>query len=91
MDEMRVGIRELKSRLSEYMRRVKSGQTIVVTRHGKPIGEIVPVKTSLEERLHAMVTAGLAEWNGQELVPYKPVAVNRGEGQVSDLVVEDRR
>ena len=46
MDEMRVGIRELKSKLSEYMRRVKSGQTIVVTKHGKPIGQIVPVKAS---------------------------------------------
>jgi len=91
MDEMRVGIRELKSKLSEYMRRVKSGQTIVVTKHGKPIGQIVPVKALLEERLHAMVTAGLAEWDGEELVPYKPVVINRGKRQVSDLVVEDRR
>jgi len=91
MDEMRVGIRELKSKLSEYMRRVKSGQTIVVTEHGKPIGQIVPVKASLEERLNGMVAAGLAEWDGQKLKPYKSVAINRGERQVSDLVVEDRR
>ena len=91
MDEMRVGTRELKSKLSEYMRRVKSGQTIVVTEHGKPIGQIVPVKASLEERMQAMVAAGLAEWNGQKLEPYKPVAINRAEGQVSDLVVEDRQ
>ena len=48
MDEMRVGIRELKSKLSEYMRRVKSGQTIVVTKHGKPIGQIVPINTSMK-------------------------------------------
>ena len=91
MNEMRVGTRELKSKLSEYMRRVKSGQTIVVTEHGKPIGQIVPVKASLEERMQAMVTAGLAEWNGQKLTSYKPVAINRGEGQVSDMVVEDRQ
>jgi prevent-host-death family protein len=91
MNEMRVGTRELKSKLSEYMRRVKSGQTIVVTEHGKPIGQIVPVKASVEERLHAMVAAGLAEWDGQKLKPYKPVAINRGDRQVSDLVVEDRQ
>jgi prevent-host-death family protein len=90
MNEMRVGIRELKSNWSEYMHRVKSGQTIVVTEHGKPIGLIVPVKASLEERLYAMVAAGLAEWDGQKLKPYKPVAINRGERQVSDLVVADR-
>ena len=91
MNEMRVGTRELKSKLSEYMRRVKSGQTIVVTEHGKPIGQIVPVKASLEERMLAMVATGLAEWDGQKLKPYKPVAINRGDRQVSDLVVEDRQ
>ena len=91
MDEMRVGIRELKRKISEYMCWVKSGQTIVVTEHGKPIGLIVPVKSSLEERLHAMVAAGLAEWDGQKLKPYKPVAINRGKRQVSDLVIEDRQ
>ncbi len=91
MNEMRVGTRELKSKLSEYMRRVKSGQTIVVTEHGKPIGQIVPVKASLEERMQAMVATGLAEWDGQKLKPYKPMAINRGDRQVSDLVVEDRQ
>jgi len=90
MNETRVGIGELKSKWSEYMQRAKSGQTIVVTKRGKPIGQIVPVKASIEERLHAMVAAGLAEWNGQKLKPYKPVAINRGDRQVSDLVVEDR-
>jgi prevent-host-death family protein len=91
MNEMRVGTRELKSKLSEYLRRVKSGQTIVVTEHGKPIGQIVPVKASVEERMQAMVAAGLAEWDGHKLKPYKPVATNRGKGQVSDQVVEDRQ
>ena len=91
MEEMRVGTRELKSKLSEYMRRVKSGQTIVVTEHGKPIGQIVPVKASLEERMQGLVAAGLAVWDGQKLKPYKPVAINRGERQVSDLVVDDRQ
>ena len=91
MNELRVGTRELKSKLSEYMRRVKSGQTIVVTEHGKPIGQIVPVKASVEERLHAMVATDLAEWDGQKLKPYKPVAINRADRQVSDLVVEDRQ
>ena len=91
MNELRVGTRELKSKLSEYMRRVKSGQTIVVTEHGKPIGQIIPVKASVEERMQAMVAAGLAEWDGHKLKPYKPVATNRGKGQVSDQVVEDRQ
>ena len=90
MAEMRVGIRELKSRLSEYLRRVKAGETITVTEHGKMIGQIVPMKPTIEERLQAMVAAGQAEWNGQKLKPYQPKAANQGERQLSDLVVEDR-
>jgi len=90
MSEMRVGTRELKSKLSEYLRRVKAGETIIVTEHGKTIGQISPVKPNLDEKLRTMVEAGLAEWNGQRLKPRKPKAVNRGKKQISDLVAEDR-
>jgi prevent-host-death family protein len=90
MTETRVGTRELKSKLSEYLRRVKTGETIIVTERGKTIGQIVPVKPTVAERMQAMVETGLADWNGQKLKPYKPSAVNRGPRQLSDLVVEDR-
>ena len=90
MTEMRVGTRELKNKLSEYMRRVKAGETIIVTEHGKSIGQIVPIKPTVEERLQAMVGAGQAEWNGQKLKPYRPTAFNKGGRLLSDLVIEDR-
>jgi prevent-host-death family protein len=90
MTEMRVGTRELKNKLSEYLRRVKAGETIIVTEHGKTIGQIVPIKSTLEERIQAMVAAGQAEWNGQKLAPYLPRAVNKSAHQLSDLVIEDR-
>jgi prevent-host-death family protein len=90
MKETQVGTRELKSRLSEYMRRVKAGQTIIVTERGKVIGQIVPVKPSIEERLRTAVTAGIAEWNEEKPKRYSPAAINKGRRQVSDLVVEDR-
>lgn len=87
---MRVGTRELKNKLSEYLRRVKAGETIIVTEHGKTIGQIVPVKPTVEERLQAMAAAGQVEWNGQKLSSYQPWVENKGGGQLSDLVVEDR-
>ena len=90
MTEMRVGTRELKNKLSEYLRRVKAGETIIVTEHGKTIGQIVPIKSTLEERIQAMVSAGQAEWNGKKLTPYQPRAVNKSTHQLSDLVIEDR-
>ena len=90
MTELRVGIRELKNKLSEYLHRVKAGETIIVTEHGKSIGQIVPIRSTVEERLQAMVSAGQADWNGQRLAPYQPRILNKGSRPLSDLVVEDR-
>jgi len=51
MKERRVGIRELKSTLSQCVRDVKMGATIVVTEHGRSVARIVPQGHSLAERL----------------------------------------
>lgn len=37
-----ISIREAKNRLTELARRVESGETVVVTRNGKPILDLVP-------------------------------------------------
>lgn len=37
-----VGIRELKNRLSEYIRLVKSGQNVLVTERGEVVAELRP-------------------------------------------------
>ena len=91
MGEQTIGVRELKARLSEYLRQVKQGRTLVITERGKPVGRLVPVGQSLELRLKAMVDAGLAEWNGKPLPPMKPVAKLKGGKSIADLIIEDRR
>ena len=91
MNETKVGTRELKSKLSEYLRRVKNGETIIVTERGKVIGQIGPVRQTVEERIWAMVDAGLADWNGKKLKPHLPVIINRSGKLMSDIVAEDRR
>jgi prevent-host-death family protein len=90
MIETTVGIRAFKARLSEYMRQVKKGQSIVITEHGKPVGRILPIEMSLEERVEMLRKAGLVEWSGKKLRRIKPPAVNRGDKLVSDIVVELR-
>lgn len=37
-----VGVRELKNRLSEYLREVRSGEAVLVTDRGDVIAELVP-------------------------------------------------
>jgi len=87
---MNVGIRELKNRLSHYLRRVKAGETVVITEHGKPVGQIVPIQADLKSRLKVLVESGVVVWNGQPVPRYRPKAVNRSERLLSDLIVQDR-
>ena len=37
------GVAALKARLSRYLDRVKGGQEVVVTEHGRPIAKLVPL------------------------------------------------
>ena len=91
MNEVRVGTRELKNKLSEYIRRVKKGQTVIVTERGAVVAELNPPRQTVEERIWAMVDAGLADWNGKKPKPHTPKIVNKSGKQISDLILEDRR
>lgn len=90
MSELWVGVRDLKARLSEYLRQVSQGKTVIITDHGRPVGRLSPVEQPFDERLKALQNAGLVAWNGKKLKPVTPAAVNRGEQQVSDILVELR-
>jgi prevent-host-death family protein len=88
--EKRIGIRELKSKLSECVREVRSGRTIVITDHGQPVARIIPEALSLRERVDALRKAGAIAWSGRRLRPAKPAGKVRGSKTVADLIVENR-
>ena len=88
--ETEAGIRELKARLSAYLRRVKAGETLVITERGKPIGRIVPVSQSVPDQLELLVQAGLVAWNGQKLSRIAPVAQVKEDRSVAELLLENR-
>jgi len=88
--ENHVGTRELKNRLSQYLRRVKAGETLVITEHGKPVGQIVPIQANMTNRLKSLVEAGVVEWNGLSVPNYQPKAINHSQRLLSDLISEER-
>ena len=90
MASVQVSIRELKNRLSHYLRLAKGGQTVEITERGKPIGQIVPITPPLEERLQAMAKLGLLVRGEGKLPPTRPVARARGSKSVADLLIEAR-
>lgn len=60
-----VGIKQLKARLSEYVRLVRTGETILVTDRDEVVAELrpatgaIPRPGSVEETLDALAAAGL--------------------------------
>ena len=90
-EKIEVGIRDLKARLSEYLRLVKQGRVVTITEYGKPISRLVPYSESVEDRIQSAIDAGILLWNGERWEPSGPVAKVRGKKTVADLIIEDRK
>jgi prevent-host-death family protein len=86
-----IGVRELKTRLGTYLRRVRTGRTIVVTDRGEPVAELRPlpagdaVPAALLELSHAhAVTLPVRA----AMVAFRPIR-SRG-GSLSEALIENR-
>ena len=79
MKQTTVNVRELKSRLSHYLRLAKAGESVEITERGTPIGRIVPTSAPIQDRMEAMAESGLLLWNKRQLKPMAPVARVRGK------------
>ncbi len=90
MKERQIGLRELKSKLSQCVREVKAGATIVITERGRRVARIVREGESVAERIEALRKAGSIQWSGHRLAPAKPGPRVRGKRTVSDIVIENR-
>jgi prevent-host-death family protein len=91
---MNVGTRELKNRLSHYLRRVRaSGEPIYVTDRGEVIAELRPIRAvagrSENEILAELARKGDVSPGAGRFEDFKPIKP-RHAISVSRLVLEDR-
>jgi prevent-host-death family protein len=86
-----VGIRELKNSASKVIERVEGGDTVVVTKRGKPVARIIPA--GLSPGMAQMIAEGRATWSGRKpKLPGPDEGIKlRGKGKsLSDYISEDR-
>ena len=83
-----VGIKELKTRLSEYVGRTREGERFLVTDRGEPVAELIPLSPE-RQALARLAEEGGVEWQGGKPKGLRGVVV-RGE-PVSETILRDRR
>lgn len=84
----RVGIRELKAKLSEYLDRAAAGETIVVTDRGKAKVEIR--KLSVEERIKQGIEGGWIKPGRPGGLSTRPRRRYKGKMTIAEAMAEDR-
>lgn len=86
-----MGVRDLKNRLSAHLDRVKGGEAIMVTEHGRPIARLIAVGADVD-RMTALVDAGIvrAPATTTRRLPARRVRLT-GVASVEDDVADQRR
>ena len=95
---MNVSVRDLKAKLSSYLREVHSGRDVVVTSRGRPVARLLAVpdngaeKPSAKEllrRLKLLPGIRLGE-GGKPLGAKSPIRIRPGQKSLAESVLEDR-
>jgi len=83
-----VGVRELKNSLSSYLKRVRQGETVVVTDRGVQIAQVIPV--GIPEHTASLMAEGRVSWSGKKFVSPPKVPHLTPGPPLSDYIAEDR-
>ena len=81
-----VPVRVLKDRLSEYLRAVETGSTVVVTSHGRALAALVPNREGATPAAPLPVRQATRPWGSMKLR-----RTGRGRTDSVALLLEERR
>jgi prevent-host-death family protein len=95
---MEVSVRELKSRLSEYLRRVSDGEEVVVKSRGKEVARLIPPRArrrSASNEMELIARFRSLPWvrpgSGEKpKLPRPLIRIERGEKTLAEIVSEQR-
>jgi len=96
---MNASVRELKAKLSRYLKRAAAGEEVTVTSRGRPIARLVqaalqpadrePSPAEMRRRLAAI--PGIILPTGPKPRGSKhPIRIRKGEKTLAEIVLEDR-
>lgn len=87
----RVGVRELRQNLSVYLDRVKDGETLDVTEHGRLVASLGPPIVRNASRLEQLIAEGRATAATRDLLDLgPPLPLPEGVNLPSDVLRQMR-
>lgn len=84
-----VGVRDLRDHLSAYLDRVKAGEVITVTEHGRPIARLVRDEP-ISARLLELAAQGRVTLATRPFPRWEDIPRVRYDGSIEDLMDEIR-
>jgi prevent-host-death family protein len=78
---IQIGTYEAKARLSELIDKAEAGETVVITRHGRPVARLVPEPELRRARIRESVELMLRERKDRPTVPVAELLAMRDEGR----------
>ena len=85
------GVAKVKARLSEYLARVRAGNEVLITEHGRPVARIVPVSSESEE-LAELEREGLVRSGSMKLPKgFLDAPRPKADAGVTEALLEERR
>ncbi len=95
---MNVSVRDLKAKLSRYLKEARAGRNVVVTSRGRPVVRLLAVSEegaegpSGEELLRRLklIPGVRLGTGGKPLGAKSPMRIRRGQKSLAQIVLEDR-
>ncbi|HTT85185.1 MAG TPA: type II toxin-antitoxin system prevent-host-death family antitoxin [Rhizomicrobium sp.] len=71
---MQISVTDAKGQLTELVRRSEAGEEVVLTRHGQPVGRLVPIKVVPDRAARRKILESLFGSGKREARPGPPAA-----------------
>lgn len=82
-----IGVRELRQRASEYLRRVEAGESFEVTARGRPVARLVPIRRG---GLAQLIAEGRVRLAKGDLLAHEPMPAKPGRPLPSEVLAQMR-
>jgi antitoxin (DNA-binding transcriptional repressor) of toxin-antitoxin stability system len=83
-----VGIKELKTHLSHYVRLARQGERVIVTDRGREVAELRAI-TPVHPGIRELIDSGMVKWSGGKPTAFPRRHTLRGE-PLSETIVRER-